>query len=357
MNHEYLSTLSGRDFRLNNRSFLVVLKGSGSSVPFFSSALRERFHDVPIKGGGMFIKWKGYGLVVDPGINFMDNMHARGLHINDINAVIVTHNHIDHNGDLSRIDDMASQLERTNIVLYVDKDTETANRGQMSMLKPENWHGLDLGLDVLLNNGEDITEDIHMDIFPTQHILKKGVKIGKEKDDYEKTTYALKMTFKDNGVARAIVGFTSDTQYLDELGDFFRECDYIVANISETNEDDYLRQVLKDTHLGYTGCAKLLEACKTSSAKGALTGGNTIFILSEFWAGKGDVRRELVRSLREKTKYDYIYPGDVGMLFFLDQPTFLCDFCNGEEVIDHLHTIRSGPEYSILRNICEHCIL
>ena len=45
--------------------------------------------------------------MVDPGINFMENMHFTGLNINDINAVLVTHDHIDHNGDLPAIDDLA----------------------------------------------------------------------------------------------------------------------------------------------------------------------------------------------------------------------------------------------------------
>lgn len=101
----YGSEFSKRDFRLQNRNFMTILKGFSSSAPFFYPALKKRFHNVPIKGGGIFLKWKGYGLVIDPGISFMENMHIAGLNINDINAIFVTHNHINHNGDLSAIID------------------------------------------------------------------------------------------------------------------------------------------------------------------------------------------------------------------------------------------------------------
>lgn len=86
-----------------------------------TSSFREH---TPIKGGGIYIKWRGTGLVIDPGINFMENMHMSGLGINDIDAVIVTHNHIDHNGDLITIDDLAFQFNKCGISLYMDKQTE-----------------------------------------------------------------------------------------------------------------------------------------------------------------------------------------------------------------------------------------
>lgn len=100
----YEDSFEKRDFRLKKRSFLMILKGFSSSTPFFYSALREWFHNMPIKGGGLFLKWNRYGVAIDPGINFMENMHMNGLNIKDINAIIVTHNHIDHNGDLLTID-------------------------------------------------------------------------------------------------------------------------------------------------------------------------------------------------------------------------------------------------------------
>lgn len=350
INDAYGSEFSKRDFRLQNRSFMMILKGFSSSTPFFYPALRERFHNVPIKGGGIFLKWKGYGIVIDPGISFMENMHLSGLNINDINAIFITHNHIDHNGDLVTIDDLASQFGRKDIVLYFDKQTQLEYAGRLENFSSRNRHGIDFAtIGKSFNIGDD--GDIQVEVMPTKHIIEKD---GQYLED---TTYALKLSLKDAGEIQSIIGFTSDTIYLDSFSDFFVGCDYIIANISETNKEDYLKIKSKNTHLGYCGCLQLVEQCGASRAMIGVAGKKTRFIISEFWAGKGDVRKELVRALRKESGYDYIYPGDIGMLFFLDQPTFLCGYCGKEEKIENLNVIKPGLEYSRFANVCDECIL
>ena len=81
------------------------------------------------------------------------------------------------------------------------------------------------------------------------------------------------------------------------------------------------------------------------------------YIISEFWAGRGDVRRELVKRLREESGYSKIYPGDIGMLFFLDHPSFLCDYCGCESDIDDLHIVRDKKEYGRFSLVCDSCLL
>lgn len=288
----------------------------------------------------------GYGVAIDPGINFMENMHITGLNINDINAIFVTHDHIDHNGDLSTIDDLASQFGKKDIVLYTDKQTEHEYAGRLENFSVGNRHGIDfatMGDNYQFTIGDE--KNIQVQLMPTKHIIQ-------DSDYLEGVTYALKLSLKDGGITRAVIGFTSDTIYLDEFSDFFTDCDYIIANISETNEEDYLKRKHKDTHLGYWGCLQLIENCR---AKG--TAKKTKFIISEFWAGKGDVRKELVRALRKEIGYRYIYPGDIGMLYFLDQPTFLCGYCGKEETIEKLNIVKPGLEYSRFTNVCGECIL
>ena len=60
----------------------------------------------------------------------MDNMHQHGLSISDINTVIVTHDHIDHNGDLQVIDDMSYSFGQ-NIELYLDPESYLNQRNIM----------------------------------------------------------------------------------------------------------------------------------------------------------------------------------------------------------------------------------
>lgn len=343
-----------RDFKLQNRSFLTILKGYSSSTPFFYPALRERFHNIPIKGGGIYIKWNGTGIVIDPGINFMENLHSVGLSIKDIDIIIVTHNHIDHNGDLATIDDLAAQLDKKDIALYMDKKTEKEFSGRLINFAEENRHGLDLRLNPYLEFSVGSKNDIHIKVIPTQHILKDDGSYATNE------TYAVKITLKENDIKKTVIGITSDTIYFNELSEAFIDCDYIIANISETDQNDYLKKIPKQKHLGYSGCLNLIRQCNAKGKSGKLhtiVAGNPRYIISEFWAGKGDVRKELVRRLREEASYDYIYPGDIGMFFFLDQPTFLCGLCGCEQSLERLNVIRPGLEYSPFSNVCDECIL
>ena len=52
-----------------------------------------------IKGGGKFLVWKSKGIVIDPGFDFLNNFYAEGFSLEDIDAVIVTHDHHDHTDD------------------------------------------------------------------------------------------------------------------------------------------------------------------------------------------------------------------------------------------------------------------
>ena len=52
------------------------------------------------RGGGYFLAWQGKGVVVDPGFQFMSNLTQSGLSLADINAILVSHAHIDHTAEL-----------------------------------------------------------------------------------------------------------------------------------------------------------------------------------------------------------------------------------------------------------------
>lgn len=45
--------------------------------------------------GGFFRKWKGKGSVIDPDLNFVQNLNRHNLSVLNIELAIVTHNHDD----------------------------------------------------------------------------------------------------------------------------------------------------------------------------------------------------------------------------------------------------------------------
>lgn len=87
---------------------LICLKGFSSTTPAIYSATFEN----TCTGGGIYFNVEGFGIVIDPGIGFVDSMHKQGIFIEDINAVIVTHNHLDHNADIRTISALLHDINR-----------------------------------------------------------------------------------------------------------------------------------------------------------------------------------------------------------------------------------------------------
>lgn len=56
-----------------------------------------------IRGGGYFLIWNKKGIVIDPGYDFIKNFYEEGYSIDDIDAIIVTHTHPDHEDELNTI--------------------------------------------------------------------------------------------------------------------------------------------------------------------------------------------------------------------------------------------------------------
>lgn len=75
---------------------ISILRGWSSAIPLLDGSERRW------RGGGYFLTWRGFGIVLDPGFDFLRNFHDAGFHAREISAVIVSHNHPDHNTVLSQ---------------------------------------------------------------------------------------------------------------------------------------------------------------------------------------------------------------------------------------------------------------
>jgi hypothetical protein len=82
--------------RVQNK--LVVLRRWQSVNPKFPRPGQHK-----LRGGGYFLLWQGRGIVIDPGYDFIQNFYDEGFSLEDIDAVIVTHSHPDHDDDLSTL--------------------------------------------------------------------------------------------------------------------------------------------------------------------------------------------------------------------------------------------------------------
>lgn len=56
-----------------------------------------------LRGGGYLLIWHGKGIAIDPGYDFIQNLYDEGFSLEDVDAIIVTHSHPDHDDDLSSL--------------------------------------------------------------------------------------------------------------------------------------------------------------------------------------------------------------------------------------------------------------
>lgn len=101
---EYEKSLSGllspkesEEGKQSANNYLMVLRRWNSYTPAMLTDLESNV------GGGYFINWKGKGIVIDPGFDFLDNFFKENLIIDNIDAVIITHAHIDHCNDFESL--------------------------------------------------------------------------------------------------------------------------------------------------------------------------------------------------------------------------------------------------------------
>ncbi len=339
--HEFYHKLCIQNNKFNNiENKLIILKGMSSSTP---SILNSAFQANPCNGGGIYLRWKQHGVVIDPGYRFIDNLHKNNISIMDIDTVIITHNHIDHNNDMRLLDDLHHSLAKNGdishkITWHVDEVTLsiiTALRSRHS--------GFDETYNEILeiNTGEyDVNDALSFNFFPTQHIKQGG--------KYCDHTFGVNIFCKNDNQTIRTISYTSDTQYFEDLSSYLEKPDILIANISAITTEDVYQVKQKQTHLGFMGCKKLLEE------NDALT----YFLLSEFWSGKGDIRICVSQFLQEQvshtTNKTQVFPTEVGMTIDLNELQIQCSLCG-----NNCYSPSAIKAESIIDKInyyCEKCI-
>jgi len=326
--------------------FLIILKGWSSSIPLVSGRINEYFEGNICKGGGYFIRWKGAGLVIDPGINFLENFHENKFHIADIDIVLITHNHLDHNYELLQINDAFYQtnkfLKNVKRQRYIlDKETLDGKRSDLYKDIIEIETPFDTGT---IDSGErDLKEkyNIIIKLFKTEH-----------SKDVEHSTGAIIELFeqKDDNEPIIKIGLTSDTKYFPGLSEKLVDCDLIIPHFGmlDKKELDDENDDVHDTHLGFNGMKKIIEGTNAD-----------LYAITEFWGGRGDFRVDLIRKiifdLNEKKKIKNIIAGDVGCKIKLPSKHIICSNCNTVSNYKTTSTVRPEKSFGKLRYLCENC--
>lgn len=307
------------------RNKFLILKGMSSSTP---AMLNSIFDTDDYVGGGFYLNWNGYGVAIDPGYSFVRNLHHYGLSVLDIQAVIITHEHIDHNNDMRLLDELhfsavrfdANKDKKHVIDWYMDKISYTIASdlcaNDAGFRKEANRLNCVSAGDIL----ELKADELKVEFFPTEHIFDGNT------GNYRKHTFGCSFNCK-NGLQKQIITYTSDTKYFDGLLDYVKDSNMVIGNISGIYEDDYMQIKSKDTHLGYWGCYNLIKKCYEKYDRYP-----RFYFLSEFWNGKSDIRYDIVKCLKKELKGQgiteiSIIPSETGMLYDIEHCSIQCSEC------------------------------
>jgi len=324
---------------------LAILKGWGSAVSLLGEA------GATCRGGGYLLKWRGKGVAIDPGFDFLNNLHDAGFHCREINAVIVSHNHTDHNDDLRTFDDIRYEMYKRakgesekaawKYVLLWDADTAGQRR-----FDPELAEHRDPDPHIMQRHGKGWGQtSLRLPGLPFR-VGHFGVKHSK---DVPKAVGVRIECLNEDGTAAATVGFTCDTGFFEELcdKDHLGECDVIVAHMSEPDPEEYDdSDHLKQGHLGYRGVQRLITRCKPK-----------LTIVGEFWAGITDLRIDLVQGLRALCRSDAILPASIGLQVRPKTLEVRCTNCRKWIGLGDVRVGSPGAEFGPLSYLCRDCRL
>ncbi len=339
--HYYQQSMYGANEQLHLENRLLCLKGFSSSTPTIHSIA----FDAECAGGGLYLNYKGLGIVIDPGIGFVNSMHKNGIYINNINVVIITHDHLDHNADAKVISSLLYDLnnynQRKNKIVKEVFELSNVKEHTITWIVDE---GTKVELEKNVNNIKSLGEfvgrkrqivegnkDIKMAAIRTKHI----------KDSDESFGIQLSMNYGK----MLTVGYTSDTAFFSELPSFYNKSDILIFNVSDIYKKDVKGIQDKHSHLGYNGSCKLLKEVKPKLA-----------IASEFCCTNGDFRMAFMNTLSEELAgKSNIILGEIGLNISIPEAKIECSFCKKIVDLARIKIIAPKKEYGKIQYACGHC--
>lgn len=284
----------------------VVLRQWNSFTPIFA------FRPEKARGGGYYLNWRGRGLVIDPGFSFIENLYSEGFSIADLDAVLITHAHLDH------VSDMEPLLDLLHHCAELEAKARAKRRGANARSK---------SLDFFLNLSSfgKFSEGLaHCDGLGILHPLREGQRFEPEGYDLAITPVAAK--HEELGKRHVAIGLLFDLLDRDRnclcrlaiTGDSgfvgktwvrkFAGVDVLVAHIGTISEDEVLKGKLYDKHLGFRGLFRLCQILRDEDQL------PRVLLISEFGEELKGFRVRIAELLQSKIGADTkVFAADIGL--------------------------------------------
>lgn len=354
--------------RAKHDDLLLVLNGwehhleSESSLPHLL-----QLQQLKKTTGGLYIRWSGKGIAINPGTDFLERLHKEGLFVNDIDAIIVTRDTPEAYADLQSIYNLNYQLNREQTDLHIINYylNQRAYQNVARILKPNfkqernTIHCLDLFLDSPDVEKIQINEEVTLNYFPTT--WSKNKETGDKSEYNAASTYGitleLKQTNRRNLSTNSTlkIGYISGTPWSPMLAAGLGKCDLLITGIDNTGNADWSRRAYNSDSLGYYGAYTLLEEVAPR-----------ILVCTEFSGSEGDIRLEFTKKMRRDYAQNIprtglsspiILPGDTGLYINLTNLKVRCSFSNTFIDPQGLHIVKLRDFFGKLQYLSSNCLI
>jgi hypothetical protein len=335
---------------------LFVLNGwSNSSRPTPNDSLSPQLlyhllkenNESTVRCGGYWVNMGGLGIVINPGQWFLERFHAAGLHIWDIDHVIVTDCKETASCDIERLwafnKEINTLLKDWNIAPHVISFWlhPTVFERNVSVIRPvfrqerSTIHRLETFPDISAFETVELNDKLVFDYCvaaPTSTAPSP-----------------LMIRFRFVGNQEQVpLGFLSQAPWDEAQNAFLSSCTSLVLGIGETPLEEIAAQSENSSSLGYAGVLKILDNTAARLA-----------IIAEQGFSEGDIRIESLKHLREErtAPMPTILPAEEGTTIFLDSLHVMGNGLDAPTPAPSVRVMRSDGPFSRLTFLNEGSIL
>lgn len=267
------------------------------------------------RGGGYFLVWKGKGIVIDPGFDFLDNFDIAGYSIQDVDAIVLTHAHTDHTADFESLlclkYEQAKQLDdNSKVDLFLNLGTMQKFIGWVSGLSV-------IGKVVSINAGDSLEPEGYELTLRAMDAIHSEV-IG------EKRCCGLVLDLREGTKTVLNLGITSDTGWSPKIQRQYKGCKLLFIHLGGIGENEFHEELrlrgkerLYPEHLGLIGTISMVKAIQPS-----------LSIITEFGEELGNARGHIAETIdRFFNSNRRCITGDIGLKIRLPDLSVKCDIC------------------------------
>jgi hypothetical protein len=315
--------------------------------------------------GGYYIRWDNKGIVINPGINFLNHFHQQGLHVRDIDFIVVTNGNQESYADIKDIYELNYQLNKVaqspHIIHYYL--SPLANQWLSPILKPNfkqernTVHRLETFQDSPDVEKIDLSEGIVLNYFPCSQVKSQPARQGKEERmSIAPTQLGIRLDLhaKSDSIEKKSIrlGYVSGTAWSPLIAHSLGHCDILITGFGTTNSNDFNKLRYNEDCLGYFGCYSLLEEVHPQ-----------LLVCSEFNGNEGDIRLDIVKMMRHEYQTAYpesqeapiILPAESNLFIQLNNLNVSCSLTKEAVPAESIRVAKSTTQFGALQFLSPGC--